>query len=146
MLGPFPTADVLTRLKGVSALRFVGGAADLGTARLQKPHAPPAAYVVTSETAPPPAGATSGQLIQRAAVAISVVLFVNNVRNQDSGAGARVEMDALIAAVRGAVLNWTPDAAFEPVSFSASRDEAYEAGWLVVQEIYRTTYRLQVTR
>lgn len=146
MLGPFPTADVLQRLKGVAALRLVGGAADLATARTQKPNAQPAAFVVTSETAQPPAGATSGQLIQRAEVAISVVLFVNNVSKQQSGAGARAQMDALIADVRAALLNWTPNAAFEPISLRASRDEAYEAGWLVVQEIYRTTYRLTATQ
>lgn len=145
MLGPFPTAEVMHRLKGVPALRLVGGAADLATARSQKPKAVPAAFVVTSETARPPAGATSGQLIQQVEAAISVVLFVRNVAHQDSGAAARAEMDALIAAVRTALLNWTPDAAFEPVSLRASRDEAYELGELVVQEIYRTTYRLTVT-
>jgi len=145
MHGPFPAAAVLARLRSVPALRLVGGAADLATARNQQPKTVPAALVVTSEAARLPAGASGGQLIQQVEVTLNVVLFVRNVAQQDSGAAARAEMDALVATVRGALLNWTPAAAFEPIHLRASRDEAYELGQLVVQELYRTTYRLTVT-
>lgn len=146
MVGPFPIAEVLERLKGVPKLRVVGGAADLAAARGAQPRTVPAAFVVASESAREPQGATSGQLIQQVEVSINVVLFVRNVAQQDTGASARAEMDALIADVRNALVGWEPGAAFQPLSLRAARDEAYELGQLVVQEIYRTFYRLQVTR
>lgn len=146
MFGPFPVAKVLERLKGSARLRFVGGAADLVTARAQRPNAPPAAYVVASESARESAGATSGQLIQRVDVSIAVVLFVRNVADVATGAPARAEMDLLVADVRALLLNWTPDEAFDPLSLRANRDEAYHLGDLAVQEMYRTAYRLQVSR
>lgn len=144
MLGPFPVAFVLTRLGALTRLRLVGGAGDLAAARGAQPRAVPAAFVVASESAREPAGATSGQLIQQVEVSINVVLFVRNVANQDTGSAARAEMDALISEVRGRIINWSPGPQFHPLSLRAARDEAYEQGQLVVQEIYRTFYRLQV--
>ncbi len=145
MLGPYPIAAVLARLRGVSALRLVGGAADLAAARGAQPRAVPAAFVVASESAREPHGATSGQLLQQVEVSVNVVLFVRNVAQQDNGSAARVEMDALITDVRRALIAWAPSVEFHPMSLRAARDEAYEQGQLVVQEIYRTFYRLQVT-
>lgn len=146
MLGPFPVAQVITRLaERATRLRLVGGAADLETARRTSPRTSPAAFVVATESAQPPAGATSGQLIQRVEVSIHVVLFVRNVAGQDLGASARGEMDALITDVRGELIGWSPSSDIEPISLRAARDEAYELGQLVVQEVYRTHYRL-VTR
>lgn len=146
MLGPFPVAAVITRLKETaSRLRIVDGAADLDTARRTSPKTTPAAFLVTTESAQAPAGATSGQLIQRVEVSIHVVLFVRNVAGQDIGASARGEMDTLITDVRAALIGWSPSSDIEPISLRAARDEAYELGQLVVQEVYRTHYRL-VTR
>lgn len=143
MVGPFPVAAVLARLaEAVPRLRLVGGAADLATARGTAPKAVPAAFVVASESAQPPAGATSGQLIQRVEVALNIVLFVRNVAGQGLGAAARAEMDALVTDVRGTLVGWSPGQEFDPLSLRAARDEDYALGQLVVQEVYRTYYRL----
>jgi hypothetical protein len=143
MLGPFPVAAVVARLaQRVQRLRLVGGAADLATARGAAPKAVPACFVVASESAQPPAGATSGQLIQRVEVALNIVLFVRNAAGQDMGAAARAEMDALVADVRSALVGWSPGQEFDPLSLRAARDEDYALGQLVVQEVYRAYYRL----
>lgn len=143
MVGPFPVAEIIERLiAAVPRLRLVGGAADLATAAKTAPKAAPAAFVVASETAQAPAGATSGQLIQRVEVSIHVVLVVRNVAGQDTGAKARAEMDALVTDVRRALIGWSPAGEIEPLSLRAARDEAYELGQLAVQEVYRSHYRL----
>lgn len=143
MVGPFPVAEVIERLLAeVPRLRLVGGAADLATAAKTAPKAAPAAFVVATENAQAPAGATSGQLIQRVEVSIHVVLIVRNVAGQDIGAKARAEMDALITDVRAALIGWSPAGEIEPLSLRAARDEDYALGQLAVQEVYRTHYRL----
>lgn len=144
MLGPFPVADAMARLVLLPELRLVGSAADLDTARQQEPAAVPAAFVVTSERGDKPKGASGGVLIQNINVAVSIVLFVRNFRTSATGAETRKEMDALQKKVRGQVLNWAPAIEFEPLSFQASRDEFYKAGLLCTQEIYRTSYRIEV--
>lgn len=142
--GPFPVASVIARLGTVSTLRLVGASADLDTATQQEPAAVPAAFVLATERGDKPVGASSGVLVQNVQVAISVVLMIRNFRNTNTGSDARAEMDQLQAAVRAALLNWTPGIAYRPLSFQANRDEFYKAGLLVTQEIYRTDYRIEV--
>jgi hypothetical protein len=144
-VGPFPLAPVLARLRVlVPALRFVGSAADLRTALEQQPAATPAAYVVRQERAKRSAGASGGVLIQEMGVDVIVVLYVRNQASAATGEGAAAEMDALIAAVRNALLNWRPDAGFDPLSQNASRDEMYRGGLLCAQELLSSRYRIEV--
>lgn len=146
-VGPFPLADAITRLQQhASALRLVGTAADLRTALESKPNAAPAAYVLKEERSTAPAGASNGVLVQMCTVTVQVVLFVRNVSGVRQGEGARAQMDALIATVRGALLKWSPDNQrfFHGLSHVASRDESYSGGWLVAQEIFQTRYPIEV--
>lgn len=144
-VGPFPVAPVLTRLRTrVPALRLVGSAADLRTALDQQPAATPAAYVVRQERARRSAGASGGLLVQEMGVDLIVVLYVRNQGAAATGEGAAAEMDALIAGVRGALLNWAAAPAFDPLAQNASRDESYRAGLLCVQELFSSRYRLEV--
>lgn len=144
MIGPFPIAPVIERLALVDQLRHVGTCADLKTALSQSPRAVPAAYVVRQERARPSAGASGGVLIQQMDVDLIVVLYVRNKAAADSGAAAAAEMDALIAAVRGQLLNWRATAGVEPLTQNASRDDSYKGGELLAQELFRTTYRIEV--
>lgn len=144
MNGPFPLAPVLTQLRTVSALRYVGNAADLRSALDQQPAAVPAAFVVRQERARPSAGASGGVLVQQMDVDVIVVLYVRNVAGSASGEGAAVEMDTLAADVRTKLLNWRPAEGVEPLSMNASRDEGYRAGTLIAQELYRSRYRIEV--
>lgn len=144
MYGPFPAADVEQRLRDqVPALRLVGNAADLQTALKAQPNAVPAAFVLRSERGDKPGGYSGGTLVQNVNVAVQVVLWVRNYAQAGTGSGARGEMDTLQQAVRAALINWTPVAAFDVLSLEAERDEAYDGGSLVAQSIFRSNYRLQ---
>lgn len=145
--GPFPVADAITRLQTqVGKLRHVGSAADLATALSEKPRTAPVAYVVKEERSDPATGASNGVLVQMCTATVQVVLFVRNYAQAGPGAGARAEMDTLIASVRAALLKWSPDNTrfFHGLTHVASRDEQYDGGWLVVQEVFQTRYPIEV--
>lgn len=144
MIGPFPIAPVIERLAALQQLRHVGTCADLKTALSQSPRAVPAAYVVRQERAKPSAGASGGVLIQQMDVDLVLVLYVRNQAHAASGAAAAAEMDALIAAVRGQLLNWRPVAGVDPITQNASRDDSYKGGELIAQELFRSHYRIEV--
>lgn len=145
MIGPFPLAPVVNRLREPgSPLRYVGNAADLGAALDQQPAAVPAAYVVRQERARASAGASGGVLIQQMAVDVVVVLYVRNHAQAAHGAAALEEMAAVIGYVRTQLLNWRADNGVEPLTMNASRDEGYKAGLLINQELYRSEYRIEV--
>lgn len=144
MIGPYPTDPVVTRLAALSALRHVGNVADLQTALAQKPRAMPAAYVCRQERALPSRGASGGVLVQQMQVDVIVVLYVQNHAGAATGAAALAQMTALIADVRSQLLNWRAAADVEPLTMNASRDESYDAGLLVSQELYRSGYRIEV--
>ncbi len=143
-LGPFPAADAITRLRAqVTSLRDVSGAADLRAAVENPAAAVPAAYVVIGEKARPPRGATGGELIQHVEALVQVVLMTRNYARAGSGAAAREEMDQLIAATREALINWSPGAAYQPLSMQASRDEIYRGGLLVTTQVFASEYRIR---
>ena len=142
-LGPFPVSSVIDRLRlRAPVLKLVGDAADLDTALAQEPRVDVAAYVTIYE---------QGRQIkylgsvaqQNCDVTLRIVLFTRHYGSQETGSGARQVMDAeVIPEVRGALFGWTPDDAFNALSFAAGRDERYRAGWLVTQQIFTTDYRL----
>lgn len=145
MLGPYPLAPVVERLRGAgSPLKLVGNAADLATALKQQPRATPAAYVVRQERAQTARGASGGVLVQQMGVDVIVVLYVRNNAAADSGAAALEEMTTVAAYVRGQLLNWRANPDTEPLVANASRDEGYHAGLLVSQELLRSSYRIEV--
>ena len=145
-VGPFPVNETIERLKAqVPTLKLAGNSADLRTALKTAPNAVPAAYVLAEEKGDKPNFGTGGVTIQSVIVAVQVVLFVRNFAQELVGSAARREMDELIAAVRIALVGWKPTDKFMQLSFQAARDESYDAGLLVCQEIYRSQYRIQTT-
>lgn len=148
LVGPYPVDEAMAQLQGVTRLREVGACGDLATALSQSPRALPAAYLVLREDGHEPRGATGGVLIQQTDVHLCVVLYTQNFRDQATGAAARADMTALVREVRQRMLNWRPASmtSAHPLHFKASRDELAKAGLLVVQEIYRSHYRIEVRR
>lgn len=146
MIGPYPTDPVVTRLAEIPSaqLRYVGNVADLQTALTQKPRALPAAYVCRQERAQPSKGASGGVLVQQMQVDLIVVLYVQNHASAATGAAALAQMTQLVNAVRGKLLNWRAVAGVEPLRMNASRDESFNAGLLISQELYRSDYRIEV--
>lgn len=145
--GPFPLDETMLRLKQrVPLLKVIGNAADLRTALDQKlPMASmPAAFVVRRERATTENGASGGVLIQHVNVDLFVVLHVRNHASEATGARAATDMDAVAAQVRTALLNWQPIANVVPVTFVAGNDGAYQNGTLIVQELFRSHYRIEV--
>ena len=147
-VGPFPVSSVIGRLQQLATVLLeVGDAADLTTALAQQPRVAVAAFVTAAELGKPIK--YSGSIaIQNCDVTVRVVLFVRNFAGEATGSGARQQMDAeVIPAVRKALFGWTPDDAFNALSFQAGRDEKFAAGWLVSQQIFATDYRMtqQVT-
>lgn len=144
LLGPFPVADAIARLRTqASALKLVGDAADLETALAQQPRVSPAAYITSAELGR--AVKYTGPVgVQNCDVTLRVVLFVKHYAQQATGSGARHEMDSLvIPQVRAALFGWTPGDAFDVLHFQAGRDERFGAGWLVSQQVFGTNYRMQ---
>lgn len=143
-VGPFPVSKVIERLRELApALLEVGDAADLTTALAQQPRVAVAAYVTAAELGKPIK--YSGPVaIQNCDVTVRVVLFVRNFAGEATGSGARQQMDAeVIPAVRKALFGWTPEDAFDALSFQAGRDEKSPApGWLVTQQVFATDYRM----
>ena len=142
-VGPFPVFRVIERLRQrADCLLEVGSAADLKTALEQNPRVAIAAYVTSAELGRP-IKYTGPTAIQNCDVTLRVVLFVRDYTHERTGAGARETMDTLIIPqVREALFGWTPEDAFNAISFQAGRDENYAAGWLVSQQVFGTDYRL----
>lgn len=143
-VGPYPVNLAMIRLRDkVPDLRNkVGNAADLRTALQAKPATSPAAYLQAEERG----GLVkySGPItVQDVTVSLQLVLFFRSAKGEGDGTGARQGMDALITATRTALVGWAPGDAFQELSFQAGRDEYYDGGWLVSQQIYRSGYRIQ---
>lgn len=142
-VGPFPVGRAIARLRErATILQAVGGAADLATALAQQPLRPIAAYVTVAELGR--AIKYTGPLAQQNCdVTLRVVLFVRNFGTAGTGESARDQMDLeVIPQVRTALFGWTPDDAFDAISFQAGRDENYSGGWLVTQQVFSTNYRI----
>lgn len=150
-VGPFPVATVIARLEAqVSAAKLVGTAADLDTAVETPPNASPALYVLAEErggtvkASPAKVSEPDAPYIQIVDVMLKLVLLVRSVRGERLGTGARELADLVIGQSRLALLGWSPEIAFEPISFHAGRDDSYRGGWLAVQQILRSRYHMKV--
>jgi len=142
-VGPFPVAGVIDRLrKQVPLVKSIGTAADLHTALDVPPNTSPALYVLIEERGSP--AKYSGQVtIQNVDVLLKVVRLVRSASGQKHGRGAREQADQIARQIRAALIGWTPDDAFEAITFQSGRDDSYRGGWLAGQELFRTSYRIQ---
>lgn len=143
-VGPFPLAEIVERLRvRVPAAKTVGLVADLNAALNTPPNAQPALYVLCSERGGPAKYTGPGCLIQNCQVQITVVLLVRHASNERTGSGARSRANEVLAQVRSALIGWTPDDAYNALTFRSGRDDHYQAGWYAGQEVYDTDYRIQ---
>lgn len=140
MLGPYPIEAVIEQLRTASALRIVGGAADLETAKTQPPRNAPAAYALRHE-AGERLGDYTGQLRQRLRVTVIVVLWVRHAGTADTGAKAEAEMTAVENAVRTALLGFKPASEpYSPLWLRVSGNDQYAGNHLVRQVLFECDY------
>lgn len=143
-LGPLPLVPIIERLRAeVPSIRILGTAADLRTALAQKPAQTPAIFALVQERGRPQKGYT-GQFVQDVDATLQLVQFTRNFAQQPSGAAVRDDMDAFSTDVRSAVIGWTPGGAYRAFELQGSKDEDYAGGLLCRQQVFRTTYRIQV--
>lgn len=148
MLGPFDPAAVIARLSAsVPALRLVAGAAELDAAiNSTGAGTVPAAYVLLARESAGASRGSSERVVQQIDVAMSVVIVTRNYRQADLGAAAGADLTAIIAAVRGALIGWTPSPADTlPLDLQSGRLEQRQGAQLWWQDIYRTRYQLEAT-
>ena len=132
---------VITRLKEVSALALVGGAADFGKAieSLQKY---PAAFVLPAREDAEPNEMMS-QLVQQLVTSeFAVVVAVRNLSDRD-GRAAIESLEPVRHAVRDALLNWQPtidEEEAEGCEFRRGEIVRFEASFLWWQDTYSTRY------
>jgi len=146
MFGPFDIAAVITRLQSsVPTLRLVAGAAELDAAVDNAGSGVvPAAYVLLARESATANRGSSQRVSQIVDVALSVVVVARNYRQADLGSAAGADLKALIAAVRGALIGWTPSPADTlPIDLQSGRLEQRSGATLWWQEIYRTRYTLE---
>lgn len=131
-------AEIITRLQSqVAALKLVAGAAEFGAAADTNPTASPAAYVLRLSE-------QGGELLtyartgQRVATEIGITLALRNLADA-KGAAANVDLEALRAAVRTALLGWSAPSC-DPFEFAAGGLLAFRDGFLWWQDAYRTAY------
>lgn len=141
----YPLSALLAMLiPAVPEIRLWGNSADLQSALAAQPRAFPALFVVSSVRADDAKGVTGG-LVQQAYHTVNLVLFVQNLAQDDKGAAlALTEMEALLRKVRAAALNWSPDTEFYPLTFQSGRPESFKGGQLVWQDVLRSTSRIEV--
>jgi hypothetical protein len=140
-VGPFDVLPVIARIRNqATGFRDVGGAAD--RAAVQTGTTPmPAAYVMLGDERPTPkAGAGGGSQIQSVTATFGVLIALRDYRVSGRGATVFDPLNTLIAAVRGAMLGWSPDAYHTGTEMAGARLQSYDASVLWWLETYRTTY------
>lgn len=132
-------AETIVHLRsGVSALKFVGAAAEFQAAAEANPKSAPAAFVIrlreTGGGSP-----TYGRTRQKVAATVGVILVARNVADA-SGQAAGGDLDSLRAAVLGLLLGWSPTPSHDPLEFEGGALLAFRDGHLWWQDSYRTQY------
>lgn len=136
---PFDVQPVIARLAAeVPALLAVGGAADYAAVKGLNDFRPPCAFVLLArEKAQPHAG----QSTQRVLITFGVAVAVRNFRVADRGAAAASDLSTQLAAIRGALIGWTPEAASPDrrgIQFIQGDLTNYDAGTLLWTDVYQT--------
>lgn len=139
MTGPLAIASIVSRLAAqVPALRQTEAALDLAAAQAGQ-LSPPCAFVLLAQEQGGPRIGGSGVYRQMVTATVAV-LYAVQAYGAATGAAAQTELDTLLPAARGALLNWKPtgaDTVLELVggqSLGVSNDLAL---WL---DRYRCTY------
>ena len=126
------------RLSSVAALKLVGGAADFQAAAETNPLATPAAYVVLLDERPGQNPRLTG-VLQQVEVAIGVAIVVRNVADKKGATGLDA-LDPIRAAVRGALLGYTPLTGYARLTRGQGSLLAFRDGHLWWQDMYHSSY------
>jgi len=130
--------NVIGRLRAqVSALRKVSGAVDFASATPDL-KATPVAYVVPLAEAAGP-NALANQVRQKMEVHFGVIFAIGSLRDA-RGEAAKEALEPLRAAVRSALLGWTPDTGFNPIYCTGGRLVDMSEGILWWQDDFTTSF------
>jgi len=143
--GPLAIGPVIDRLTAqVSALRFVGGAADLEAAQRERAPATPAAYVLLSNDRPGSVTTSTQRFRQQVTGAIGVITAVRDYRVSERGAGAADDIESILAAQRAALLGWIhPQSNRTPMRLGGQgRLLSYRNAVVWWQDIYQADYTI----
>ena len=128
-------------IEQVPALRLVGGGTEF--AALQAPPAQlPAAYVMPWLMSAGANNLVAGGFRQRVEETCAVFLFHRNLRDP-RGEAAVEELDALIRAVRAALVGFVPGAGFEQLETRSGRIFEVENNVVVWQELFASATQLR---
>ncbi len=134
-------AAIITRLETqVTALKIVGGAAEIAAASAALP-ASPAAFVI-EETDRAGENAVANDIHQRVDVSLSVFLAVKNAKDSRGEAG-QGDLETLRLAVRAALLGWAPATDIEPLTYAGGELFRFDPGLIWWREGWRTAYYIR---
>lgn len=116
----FDPAWIVAQLKTeVTALKLVGGAADLSAATDSVIQKPAAFVLANSERA---SGSTTGTMAvnQQNTVRFAVLIAVQNLRDR-RGEKAQADLLSLRGSIMTALHGWQPDADFDPIEYGGGK-------------------------
>lgn len=137
-------SDIIARLEAIdpATFRIVDGAAAFAAVK-EKPRALPAAYVFVKEEASDSTARATGPVLQRVETDVAVLIIAGNVSDA-RGAAASADIDALKAAVRGALVGFVPDATNgEPVQHLSGQLVKFAGGTVWFEDVYATATYLE---
>ncbi len=142
-LAPLDPRLVIARLKAqVSVLQLVGSAADFQAVKSLSGFRTPSAYaVLANEVAQPKPTGTNGPVRQLAEATFGVVVAVRNYRAED--AEKSDDLNAVLAAVRGAIIGWVPNLPMaRGCQLVAGQPLDSDSATLLWGDLYSTQYSL----
>ena len=137
-------SDIQARLAGIDPPVFaiIDGAIGLAAVKTV-PDAVPAAYVFVKEEASAPTDRMTGPVLQRVETDLAVLIIAGNVSDAQ-GAAAAVDLEALKAAVRGALIGYVPAATNgEPVQHVSGQLVQFKGGYAWHEDLYSAATYLE---
>lgn len=131
-------SEIMAALEAIDppVFRVVAGAADFGAVG-DKPHATPAAYVITEEEVSEASSRATGPVLQRTEMDIAVVIITSNLSDLTGGAAAG-DIVALKHQVRRALVGLVPAASEDgtPVTHLSGAMLKAKGGYVWWRELY----------
>ena len=137
-------SDVIARLQAINPPVFsiVDGAIGLATLK-GVPDAVPAAYVFVKEEASSPTERMTGPVLQRVETDLAVLIIAGNVADAQ-GSAVAVDLEALKATVRGALIGFVPEATHgEPVQHVSGQLVQFKGGYAWHEDLYSAATYLE---
>ncbi len=142
--GPIDIAPIIERLQSLDVLQSVESAAEYEAATRSGPARFPCAFVLLGAERASGSKGASGVLVQAAEAVVGVVVCVQNLRKQETGQAAAVDLNPVLQAIRSRLLRWVHPEASAATELISGRVLHLEAGKLWWQDLYRINYRIEV--